>query len=249
MSSIFFRSGPRTANAFHDPCASRPLIRSGKPGSANIPAPLRKHRSVRTKRRGETERPAASALHRIDIGRDLDAPELGPGMQLAEELPAAAAWPGRRTPAFDFQQETNRKRPRIRSTGGASGPSSRRPNASRAEPANAPAARHSSSLSRCRITTAISGSREDQKGTPLGQLRSDHRPVVAAEDLFDHRMLRLGGLDDHRSRLAAAGGRRGLRPASSAGTPVRRPGSRGSSASCPHSECLRGTRLRNRILS
>ena len=31
-------------------------------------------------------RPAASALHRIDIGRDLDAPELGPGMQPVEKL-------------------------------------------------------------------------------------------------------------------------------------------------------------------
>ena len=54
-----------------------------------------------------------------------------------------------------FSRKRTRKRPRIRSTGGASGPSSRRPNTSRADSANAPAARHSSSLSRCRITTAI----------------------------------------------------------------------------------------------
>lgn len=98
---------------------------------------------------------AASALHRIDIGRDLDAPELGPGMQPAEKLLQQPLGLGRRAPALDFQQETNQEAAPDTVHGGASGPSSRRPNTSRAEPANAPAARHSSSLSRCRITTAI----------------------------------------------------------------------------------------------
>lgn len=155
MSSIFSGAVRRTANAFHDHAPPTAHTVRKNPVPPNIPAPLRRHRSVRTERRGKTGRPAASALHRIDIGRDLDAPELGPGMQPAEKLLQQPLGLGRRAPALDFQQETNQEAAPDTVHGGASGPSSRRPNTSRAEPANAPAARHSSSLSRCRITTAI----------------------------------------------------------------------------------------------